>query len=223
MSKTTSGFTSTNERRRASWLAWRPSAVEANAAPAFTLIEIMVAVSIFSIVMMIGVGALLTMVEVNKRAQGINSVMNNLNAAVEQMSRSLRVGASYHCEQSATPPSPGILATTRDCATDGGLLVAFEASGGDQEDPTDQVVYRLNGSHLERSLSAGANGTWVALTAPEVQITNFRFYVTGSQTLANGDTVQPRVLMIIKGTAALQGGPTEFTVQSSITQRLIDL
>jgi prepilin-type N-terminal cleavage/methylation domain-containing protein len=193
------------------------------ALPAFTLIELMVAVSIFAIVMMVGVGALLTMVSVNKRAQGINSVMNNLNAAVEQMSRSIRVGSSYHCADTETPPSAFVIATPRDCAQNGGLLLGFEATGGDPDDVDDQVVFRLNGTQLERSLESGANGSWVSLTAPEVHINNFKFYVTGSTPLGGGDTEQPRVLMIIRGTAELQGGPTEFTVQSSVTQRLIDI
>lgn len=189
----------------------------------FTLIEIMVAVSIFTIVMLVGVGALLTMVEVNKRAQGINSVINNLNAAVEQMSRSIRVGSSYYCGESSVAPAKLILSQPADCLVDGGVLLAFEATGGDPTDPNDQVVYRLNGTQLERSLEAGDNGTWVALTAPEVEVTEFRLYVTGSEPLSSGDTAQPRVLMRIRGTADVQGGPTEFTVQSSVTQRLIDI
>ncbi len=181
----------------------------------------MVAVSIFAIVMMIGVGALLTMVEVNKRAQGINSVMNNLNAAIEQMSRSIRVGSSYHC--STTETDVNSIQDPEDCALNGGVLLGFEQTGGDPDDPTDQTVYRLNGTQLERSLESGANGSWVALTAPEVIISSFKFYVTGSTPTAGNDFAQPRVLMIIKGTATVQGGPTEFTVQASVTQRLIDI
>ena len=198
----------------------------------FTLIEIMVAVSIFAVVMLVGVGALLTMVEVNKRAQGVNSVMNNLNAAMEQMSRSIRVGSTYYCGDTSVEPSPSVLASPRDCAIDGGLLIAFEPTGGNPDDVNDQTVYRLNGTQLERSLCSGANqtcangsknGAWVALTAPEVIITSFKFYVTGSTPLLNGDTQQPRVVMIVKGTANVQGGPTSFTVQSSVTQRLLDI
>lgn len=194
-----------------------------NTTRAFTLIEIMVAVSIFSVVMLVGVGALLTMVEVNKRAQGINSVMNNLNAAMEQMSRSIRVGSTYYCGDSSVAPSPSILSVSNDCPLNGGLLIAFEPTNGDPENMDDQTVYRLNGTQLERSLESGANGSWVALTAPEVIISSFRFYVTGSETLTSGDTVQPRVLMIVQGTANVQGGPTQFTVQSSVTQRLLDI
>lgn len=187
---------------------------------AFTLIELMVAVSIFAIVMMIGVGALLSLVETNRRAQAINSVMNNLNAAVESMSRSMRVGTGYHCRNSSIPPSPATLVTPLDCSSTGGVFLAFEPADGDSSEDNDQTVYRLNGTQLERSLFSGANNTWVALTAPEVSIDTFNFYVIGAP---RGDGVQPRVLMRIKGSAQVPGGTTQFTIQSSVVQRLLDL
>ncbi len=193
-------------------------------AQAFTLIEMMVAVSIFAIVMMVGVGALLSLVATNHRAQAIHSVMNNLSAAVEGMSRSIRVGTLYNCVTSATtPPSappPSTIATPQDCASGGAHLMAFESSTGSLTDANDQVVYRLNGKQLERSLKGGANGSWVAITAPEVSIDTFDFYVVGS---AKGDGIQPRVLMRIKGSAEVPGGTTTFTVQASVVQRVLDI
>ena len=185
----------------------------------FTLIEMMVAVAIFSIVMMIGVGALLSLVEANRRAQAIHSVMSNLNAALESMSRSIRVGTTYHC-QSSQNPAPQ-LDTPADCAAGGGLLLAFESAQGDLDDLEDQVVYRWvdgESKRLERSLDSG--DTWVALTAPEVSIDSFEFFVVGSGLT---DTLQPRVLMRLKGSAPVPGGRTEFSVQASVTQRLLDI
>lgn len=183
----------------------------------FTLIEMMVAVSIFAIVMLIGVGALFSLVQANERAQAINSVMNNLNAALEDMSRSIRVGTSYHCETSAIPPFPlSLLNSPQDCSSGGGLLLAFEPSGAGSSDPRE--VYRLDVTQLERSLDGGS--TWVAMTAPEVTITRFSFYVTGSTA---GDTTQPRVLMTIQGTAKVPGGVTTFSVQASVVQRILDI
>ncbi|TAJ15444.1 prepilin-type N-terminal cleavage/methylation domain-containing protein [Patescibacteria group bacterium] len=190
----------------------------------FTLIEMMVSVSIFAMVMMVGVGALLSLVATNHRAQAINSVMNNLNAALENMSRSIRVGTLYNCVTSAAvPPPPPVaseISNPRDCASGGGRLLAFESSQGDPNDSSDQVVYRLNGKQIERSLKSGANGTWVAITAPEVSIDTFDFYVIGS---TQGDSLQPRVLMRIKGSAKVPGGTTTFTVQASVVQRVLDI
>ena len=186
----------------------------------FTLIEMMVAVSIFAIVMMIGVGALLSLVDANRRAQAINSVLNNLNAALESMTRSIRVGTTYYCQTSATPPASSVLSQTQGC--NGGKLFAFESPQGDSSDPDDQVVYRLNGTQIERSLNGG--GTWVALTAPEVSIDSFDFYVVGAESVSEtGDTIQPRVLMRIRGSAPIPGGTTEFNVQASVVQRILDI
>lgn len=194
------------------------------AVPAFTLIEMMVAVTIFAIVMMVGVAALLSLVATNHRAQAINSVMNNLNAALEGMSRSIRVGTDYNCVTSASvPPSPPLvaqIATPQDCAGGGGTLLAFESAAGDPNNPNDQVVYRINGKQIERSLQSGRNGTWVAITAPEVSIDSFNFYVIGS---TQGDSIQPRVLIRIKGSAVVPGGTTTFNVQASVVQRLLDI
>ncbi len=210
-------FTSANEQPHENLFSWRASAAEAKSRRGFTLIELMVAVGIFAIVMMVGVGALLSLVQINKRAQAINSVMNNVNSAIETMSRSIRVGTSYYCGSSISPPSPQAPAPTRDCAITGGPLLSFEPAGGSANNANDQVVFRLNGTQLERSLDSGA--TWVALTAPEVAIDSFTFYVTGS---TRADAIQPRVLMRIKGSAVLPGGTTSFTVQASVVQRLID-
>jgi prepilin-type N-terminal cleavage/methylation domain-containing protein len=192
-----------------------------NGSRGFTLVELMVAVSIFAIVMMIGVGALLSLVETNRRAQAINSVMNNLNAAVESMSRSMRVGTTYHCRDSSNVPSADTLTVPQDCQTgNGNVLLAFEPADGDPDEDNDQTVYRLNGRQLERSVFSGAANTWVALTAPEVSIDDFDFFVIGSP---RGDGIQPRILMRIKGSARVPGGTTQFTIQSSVVQRLLDL
>lgn len=187
----------------------------------FSLIEMMVAVSIFAMVMMIGVGALLSLTEANRRAQAINSVISNLNAAMEGMSRSIRVGTHYHCRTEITSPSPAELATVQDCASGDGRFLAFESSSGNPSNPNDQVAYRINGTQLERSLDSG--GTWVALTAPEVVIDSFEIFVVGSAPSSQGDTIQPRVIIRIKGSAQVAGGSTSFSVQAGVTQRLLDI
>lgn len=210
-------FTSTNEKDARA--RSRDLRVTSKQTPkGFTLIEMMVAVSIFAIVMMVGVGALLALVEANRHAEAVNSVMQNLNAALESMTRTARVGTTYHCE--ASPNTLIGLDTTKDCAASGGLLFAFEPSAGDPSVATDQVVYRLNGSQIERSLAGGAANSWVAITAPEVHIDSLKFFVVGS---GAGNTTQSRVVINIHGSAKIPGGTTTFSVQAGITQRLPDI
>lgn len=181
----------------------------------FTLVEMIVAVAVFSIIMTIAIGTLLALADANKKAQALKSVMDNLNFAIENMSRNIRVGTDYHCE---TGPNPvGNIAEPQDCAS-GGRLFAFEANDGDPADPGDQIVYRLNGTTLERSINAGAS--YLAITAPEVKISELRFYLTGAEL---GDGLQPFVTLVIQGTA----GPTpdlesRFNLEVSVSQRLID-
>ncbi|MBX9765609.1 hypothetical protein K2X83_03135, partial [Patescibacteria group bacterium] len=144
-------------------------------------------------------------------------------AAVESMSRSMRVGTNYHCRTSSVPPSPSTLTAPLDCPSgSSNVLLAFEPADGNASEVNDQIVYRLNGTQIERSLFSGANNTWVALTAPEVTIEDLDFFVIGA---ARGDGIQPRILMRIKGSAVVPGGTgvTEFIIQSSVVQRLLDL
>ena len=56
----------------------------------FTLVEVMVAVSIFSIVVTIGIGALMSTIAANKKIQTKREVTNGLAFAMETMSRRLR-------------------------------------------------------------------------------------------------------------------------------------
>ncbi|MEX0652402.1 MAG: type II secretion system protein [Candidatus Paceibacterota bacterium] len=182
----------------------------------FTLIEIMVAVSLFAVVMTISVGSLLSLIDANRKAQALNSVINNLNFALENMSRNIRVGNTFHCTDTTTVPAN--IDIPQDCAN-GGVLFAFESNSGDISDSTDQVVYRFINSRIEKSINGGA--TFIPITASEVTINDMRFYTVGS---ARGDALQPRVVMTITGTAGVNAkASTDFSLQTTISQRVLDL
>lgn len=58
----------------------------------FTLVEMIVSVGLFSIAMMIMLGAVLTIVDVNRKSQSLTTAMNNLNFALESMTRTIKTG-----------------------------------------------------------------------------------------------------------------------------------
>ena len=170
----------------------------------FTLVEMIVAVGLFAIVMIICVSALLSLVHANRKAQALQSVMNNLNIALDGVVRSVRMGSGYSCDGAG------------DCA-DGGDEFSFQPFG-DSAEP--RWHYRLSGGQLERSTSESIQ--YEAITAPEVQIETLSFFVVGT---ARGDAVQPKLIIVARGSAGALGtsARTSFHIQATAVQRLLDL
>lgn len=196
----------------------------------FSIIEMLVATALFSVVMVMAVSALLTVIDGNRKAQALKSVMNNLNFAIESMSRTMRVGIHYRCNDNLVAfvpptPGPGIIEDPRNCPF-GGHLVAFEAFGKVVGDPNDQYIYRFtresgpnSRGRIDRSTDGGDN--FIPITAPEVNIEKFVFYVTGAE---DDDDEQPKVVMTISGSAGVKDRiRTEFNLQTTISQRILDL
>lgn len=180
----------------------------------FSIIELIVSIGLFTVVTLVAVGALLSIVGVNRKAQSFASVMNNLNFAVESMSKLMRVGTNYHCGPGGDIGSP------RDCSSPSSYI-AFERAGGDENNSNDQIIYRLNGTQIEKSINGGA--TFVGVTAPEVKITEdigLRFYVAGSEA---SDGKQPKIIIIVRGTMGLSEKiKTDFNLQTTVSQRQAD-
>lgn len=188
----------------------------------FTLIEMIVAVGLFAVVMVICVSTLFALVNANRKAQALQSVMNNLDIALDGMARAIREGSHYHCGSAGDPTA------TRDCAA-GDTLFQFERYGGNPSISTDQwyYVYDSDGSvcgskRICKSEQGGAIGTFYPLTSPEITIDSVTFYTIGT---TRTDTVQPKVVIVVKGTAAAANAKTRstFHIQAAATQRLIDL
>lgn len=63
----------------------------------FTLLEMIVSLGIFSLVAVIAVGSLVRITGLNRRAQSLQSAMDNVSFALESMTRDMRYGSSYNC------------------------------------------------------------------------------------------------------------------------------
>ncbi len=178
----------------------------------FSLIEMIVSVGIFSTVMIVAVGSLLSIVDANRKAQAQQIVINNLNFALENMSRNIRIGSYYHCGSSLP------LSTKADC-NNGDSYFAFEGREGNTSQTNDQIVYRLSNSQIEKSTDGGT--TFIGITAPEIVIEGLSFYVDGA---AAGDQKQPKVLMTVYGHTGISNrARVDFNLQTMISQRAFDI
>ncbi len=174
-----------------------------NTQKAFTLIEIMVAVSIFAMVMVVAIGAVLSIVSANKKAQAVNTVLTNLNFSLEAMLRDLRTGYDYSC------------AGVGDCPEGRNSITFYSTQTGSN------VTYTLSGTAIAKS--TGDNNGFLELTGSDVKIDRLMFYVTGTRKTADQDYAQPKVIIIVKGSYTTGGAVTEFNLQTMVSQRKIDI
>src|ERR1035437_8676661 len=77
----------------------------------FTLIEMLVSIAIFMVVAVIAVAALLKIVDANRKSQTLQDAINNINFAMDSITREIRVGSTYDCIQSGSSVSIPINAT----------------------------------------------------------------------------------------------------------------
>lgn len=180
----------------------------------FTLIEVLVSVSLFAIVMLVATGAVFSVVDANKKSHSLKSVMTNLNFALESMMRDIRVGTRYACNGSGDCPiSPGSRFTykaNRDVDGD---------SFYDPLDNNDQIEYSLVAGRIEKRIYGTLPATY-SITAEEITITSLKFYVIGSGSL---DQKQPKVVFTISGFSGEGRTRSEFNIQTTVSQRSLDL
>lgn len=207
-----------HKRKRRHWFALTPKFFGVNSPreQGFTLIEVLVSFAIFSLVVTGSIGVTVSVINVNRKTQSLQLVINNLNFALESMTRIIRTGHKYHCRNNM----PGILstfATPLDCPG-GGTYLALESSKGSSSDDLDQVVFRYIDTRIERSTDSGQN--WFPITGPGVSIDELRFIVLGAST---SDNEQPIVTIIINGSSGTtQRTSVELRMQTSVSQRIID-
>lgn len=180
----------------------------------FTLLEMIVAIGVFTVVIILAAGALLSVMQANRQTQAQRTIVNNLNFAIDSMVRDIRVGTMYHC-------GDGAYDVWQDCMPAGDDTFAFEPSYGDPGEASDQIVYRLNNNAIERSGFGGAEITFVAVTSPEIVIERLQFYVEGSDP---DDALQPQVVISVGGYAELPGSErVDINLQTTASQRFFDL
>ena len=204
----------------------------------FTLIEMLVSVAIFTIVMVVALGALLSLSEADRKAQTINAAVNNLSFAVDSMSRLIRTGLDYDCGASDNTVTP----IQRDCINTPMSSIAFQvvdnSLNGCVLNSACSVVYKLDVSQdpnislcgqkilpygcIERKICANNFcGAFAPITSPEVTVLSLSFYVIGE---TSGDNVQPKVTILVSGTAPVTATKsTAFNLQTSVTARLYGL
>ena len=190
----------------------------------YTIIETMIAVSLFVVVILSGMSALLNANLLHNKSSNMRSIMDNLSFILEDMSRNIRTGYNYHCFVSGdTIPvtTSAIVSTPKSCAS--GWAVAFESQNGSTSNNDDQWLYYIsNGKIFKSTIGPYAAASFVQLTPDEVAINAIsQFSVLGAE-IPSANKQQPFVGIKLVGTITFKNVVTPFSLQTSVSQRLID-
>jgi prepilin-type N-terminal cleavage/methylation domain-containing protein len=180
----------------------------------FTLIEMLVAIALFAILLVVMLGAIITIVDSNRKARSLMTVMNNLNFAVDSMTRSFKTGdiaenlSSNGVSENA---NEACFKTTEIDYGDPGTTGAASAR-------TRGVKYcwDKNSGELTKSVN---NGTASPITSPDIFIEGAKFKIIGKE---QGN--QPLLVIDLKGKVSISGRiESSFSIHTSVTQRKLNV
>lgn len=175
----------------------------------FTLIELMVSVSIFAIVMMMALGTMLTILDSNRKARTLTEVMNNVNFALENITRSMKTGVDPVIDN-------GVLKVT-------GIVLEEDVAGDRFRRETIEYRCRDCLSSTERGVierrDGGSANPWIPITSDMVDVNRFEYNLSGIA-VPN----QPRTLVLIEGDVRINDKiNSSFAVQTTVSQRKLNL
>ena len=173
---------------------------------AFTLIEILVAVAIFSLVIAAGSGIFISSISGQQKSLAFQKVLSESSYVMEYMSRSLRMA-----QKELNAPT---------CLSQNGLNYEKIGTGIRFINYKDecQEFYLDATNRLKESKNGGEN----YLTSEALQVSAFNINLAGE---SQGDDIQPRVTIFLDIKTKGQKPQTQFEmkIQTTISQRNLDV
>lgn len=191
----------------------------------FTLVEMLVSLALFTTIATMAVGTLLILINGNSRVVGEQVTLTSLSFALDSMTREIRTGSEYYCGSIAQVTGVGVYGspTAVQSCTGGNVALSFREAGesitGGGSDS--RIAYYFENNRLWRKVGSSAAQE---IVTNDVLITEGRFVVTGATPLGTGnEIVQPSVTILIEAQASSSDTTKNFTLQSTVTQRALDL
>ncbi len=167
----------------------------------FSLVELIVATGLFTLVMTLAAGAYLLMINANRNAQAVATGINSLSFALETMTYSIRTGRNYNCP--------------------GASCQNFAFTNATNQAVSYNLLILPNGQGKIQETRAGVTSD---LTDTSVNVSSLRFYAVGTAGPLAGDYQQARVTIVVSGAVSSGPGRTEnFNVEAGATMRISDL
>ena len=176
----------------------------------FTLVEMMVAIAVFSVVMVTAMSALLNIIDANNKARAIKVAVDNVSFALEGISKDMRMGTEYKCLDDSGVITP--------CSSTGNSGIQYQKSDAGGNVIIVRYLFVASSGLVKGKIQKEINSDgFHDITSSEVNILKMKFYVLN----ANDNTKQPRMIMTLTGEAGVKDKiKTDFDLQTSVSQRV---
>jgi len=170
----------------------------------FSLVEMIVAIGVFAIVITIALGALIGIMDANRKIQATRTAMDNVNNVLDQMVREIGAGKLYHCgDESDYEPNDPLL----DCENTESKALTFTT----QVD--NSVTYLFEDGAVLRRKNGGG---YEKLTGDDIVIEKLGFRVFGNE----NEDIQPKAFVTIQGEVLVgRSTPSGFNIQTTIVEQ----
>ena len=173
----------------------------------FTIIEMLVSLTIFSIVTTVALGAFIIVLKGQRNALATQAVQGNASVLIESMAREMRTGTDF------VIPGPKVILV--DPPRTHGVGFEFTNAKGEI------IEYELDSVNPTKLIRVVGGGTPTQISSNQVDITNLRFVVQGT---ASSDGMQPMVTIIMgfQNNGVRPEEQVSIDISTSITQRKLD-
>jgi len=172
----------------------------------FTLIEMLVAALIFSIVIGAATGVFVSAIKLQRYNLAHQQLLSQASYAVEYMDRAIRMAVRDDDNTCG-------LAGQNYRVSDGNRKIEFKNYKGECQE------FFWDTSNYQLKVDKTGFGTPLILTSDDFEITSFNFQVSGD---VLGDNVQPKVRIFLDIKAKGSGQQPRIKIQTAISQRNLD-
>ena len=119
---------------------------------AFTLVEILVVLGLFSGIATLSLGALFNAQAVNARLQETQAILDNINLSIQTVTRDLRFGTDFYCATSLPATAATIPTVRKNCVfgVSSGSVLIFKPA--DAVNDFDRVAYYVKNKRRHRNI-----------------------------------------------------------------------
>ena len=180
----------------------------------FSLLEMLVAIGIFSIIMLVAIGIMINVVAIQHKSVALQQIQDNARFSLELMTKEMRTGHDFTLTTICNPSSGQEIKFISTSAESGTKERAYFLWG--------EKIYRFIGALAAVNCFSDPSTDAKQFTSDDVKVDSLHFDLRGASGGSNQCLGQPLITIAIKlhGADVRYGSDSVMNLQATVAQRL---